>query len=105
MNCKQGRLNAQLRWIERCLDKLDNPSVLPNRTLSKEAKLKELDSLISKLAEAKQSAQTESDLAWLEGTANQLKQRVMATLNQPRGGVSKNLPDYLFTIKNLKIFI
>ncbi len=81
MNCKQGRFGAQLRWIERCLDRIDRPSIYPDRTLSPTAKVKELDSLIGKLAEARQNVQTESDMAWLEGTAQNLKQRVSEVLN------------------------
>ncbi len=81
MNCKQGRFGAQCRWIERCLANLDRPSIYPERSLSKKAQVDELNSLIGKLAEARQNVQTESDMAWLEGTAQNLKQRVSEVLN------------------------
>lgn len=81
MNCKQGHFSAQIRWIERSLANLDRPSIYPERSLSKKAQVDELNSLIGKLAEARQNVQTESDLAWLEGVGNTLKQRVGQVLN------------------------
>ena len=75
MNCKQGFFNAQMRWIERSLYGLDNPKH-KGMTISQEAKTKELNSLIGKLAEARQNVTSESDLAWLEGVGNILKSKV-----------------------------
>ncbi len=82
MNCKQGFFNAQMRWIERSLYWLDNPKI-KGMIISREAKTKELNSLIGKLAEAKQNCQTESDQEWLNSVGQNLKQRVMAEINPP----------------------
>ena len=89
MNCTQGRFGAQMRWIERCLAKIDNPSIIVGRSLSPSAKAKELEALIGKLAEARHNCQTESDQEWLNSVGQSLKQRVMEEINHPilkRGG-------------------
>lgn len=81
---RNRRLESSIRWIERCIEKIDKPNIFGDlRTISPTAKTRKLQNLISKLAECQSLVQSETDQEWVNGIAQTLKERVMQTLNPP----------------------
>lgn len=86
---KNRRLEAKLRLVEHGLSAIDNPQTCGTtmtgsvRSISPTAKTRELEQLVTKLAECQQLVETDSEQEWLEGVKSTLKTRLNEVFNPP----------------------
>ncbi len=91
---KNRWLESKLRRLESSIESLENPQTCgatfdgSQRTISPDIKVRELENLITKLAECQQLVQTDNEQEWVNSVGQTLKEKVNLVFNNSQVSIN-----------------